>query len=243
MINKQSPVPIYYQLEEQLKNQIESGILQPGDPIWSEREFTERYEISRMTVRQAINNLVHSGLLYRIKGKGTFVTEPKLEQKLTGLTSFTEDMQSRGLTPSSSIIGFSIVPASQNIATELQLKEHAPVYEIKRIRLADGKPMALEKTYLSANLVVGLTEKIVQESLYQYVEGALQLIIESGTQEIEASSASKEEGKLLQVPFNSPLLCMKRKSFLSDGKVLEIVQSSYRADRYKFMVRLDRGLF
>ncbi|UFU00797.1 GntR family transcriptional regulator [Radiobacillus kanasensis] len=243
MVNKNSPVPIYYQLEEQIKTQIESGILQPGDMVMSERELTEKYEISRMTVRQAITNLVHSGYLYRVKGKGTFVTEPKLEQKLHGLTGFTEDMHTRGLTPSSKVISFSIIPAPLKLAKELELAEHDPIYEIKRIRLADGKPMALERTYLSANLVVGLTEDIVQQSLYQYVEGRIHLKMSSGTQEIEASTATKEEVKHLQVPTDSPLLLMRRKSFLEDGRVLEVVQSTYRADRYKFMIRLDRGSF
>ncbi len=97
MIDKNSPIPIYYQLELQIRQFIESEQLQPGDILPSEREFTEKYNISRMTVRQAINNLVSEGLLYRQKGKGTFIAEQKFEQDLSGLTSFSEDMKNPGL--------------------------------------------------------------------------------------------------------------------------------------------------
>src|SRR5699024_385163 len=97
MIDKNSPIPIYYQLEEHIKKLIQDGELTPGDMLPSEREYGERYSISRMTVRQAITNLVNGRILYRVKGKGTFVMEQKMEQDLQGLTSFTEDMKARGL--------------------------------------------------------------------------------------------------------------------------------------------------
>lgn len=96
MLDKQSPIPIYIQIEEQLKQQIQQGDFPVGTAIPSERELTERFDVSRMTVRQAITNLVNDGLLYREKGRGTFVASPKVEQPLNGLTSFTEDMVKRG---------------------------------------------------------------------------------------------------------------------------------------------------
>ncbi|GGE15840.1 hypothetical protein GCM10011571_16830 [Marinithermofilum abyssi] len=142
MIDKSSPVPIYYQLEEHIKSQIEKGELKPGDCLPSEREYSEKYGISRMTVRQAINNLVSDGYLIRQKGKGTFVSERKFEQKLSELTSFTEDMKARGLKPDSKLLQFEIIPSDDAIATQLSIKRHDPVYQIRRIRLADGVPMA-----------------------------------------------------------------------------------------------------
>lgn len=239
-IDKQSPIPIYHQLEEQIKKKIESGEYKPGEAIPSEREFAEELGISRMTVRQAITNLVNEQYLYRIKGKGTFIAEQKLEQKLTGLTSFTEDMLARGLTPSNSIIHFEIIPAKESLAKELEIPEYSPIYEIKRVRLAEGVPMALEKTYISANLVKGLTEKIVQASLYQYIEKELNLKIGKARQIMEASIANDEEIKLLEIDKHSPILLMKRVTHLENGKPFEIVKSSYRADRYKFMIDLER---
>src|SRR3954471_13942573 len=111
MINKNSPIPIYYQLEGYIKELIENGELQPGDVLPPEREYAEKYQISRMTVRQAFTQLVNEGYLYRLQGKGTFIAERKIEKPLQGITSFTEDMKARGLTPGSQLINFKIVPA------------------------------------------------------------------------------------------------------------------------------------
>ncbi|MDC3418569.1 GntR family transcriptional regulator [Aquibacillus salsiterrae] len=241
MIDKNSPVPIYHQLEEGIKQLIESGQLKPGDGLPSEREYADEYAISRMTVRQAIINLVNDRYLYRVKGKGTFVTEQKFEQNLKGLTSFTEDMKARGMKASSKLLNFEIIPANLKLAKQLNIKEHGPVYEIKRIRLAEEIPMALERTYISANLVQGLTKTIVQDSLYKYAEENLQLKIAGGQQIIEATIANKEEVRLLEVPENSPVMIMQRTSRLADNRVFEVVKSTYRADRYKFMIDLKRG--
>ncbi|QFT88641.1 HTH-type transcriptional repressor YvoA [Bacillus sp. THAF10] len=240
MINKTSPIPIYYQLESHLKEQIKAGLLLPGDTIPSEREFAEKYEISRMTVRQAINSLVNEGLLYRKKGSGTFVAEKKLEQPLQGLTSFTEDMKKRGLTPTSRLIHFEIVPASTFVAEELQIREYAPVYEIKRLRMADGEPMALETSYLSANLVKGLTEQDVNASIYAYIEEKLQLKISHADQSIESVKASLEDEKLLQMERQQPVLAIQRNTYLLNGTPLELVKSLYRGDRYKFHIQMNR---
>ena len=239
MINKQSPLPIYFQLEEQIKKQIEEGQFLPHAILPSEREYAEKYEISRMTVRQAINNLVHSGYLYRQKGKGTFVAEKKFEQQLNGLTSFTEDMKARGLTPGNKLVSFEIIPASRKTADELRISLHAPVYEIKRIRLADQMPMALETVYISANLVKGLTEQIIVQSLYQYVE-SLGFRIDHAVQTLESVMASESETEYLEIPNPSPILFVQRKTFLGDGTPLEYVKSAYRADRYKFTIEINR---
>src|SRR5699024_932590 len=133
MIDKNSPLPIYYQLSEQIKRLIQTEQLLPGDLLPSEREYAERHNISRMTVRQAISNLVTEGLLCRKKGKGTFVTEKKFEQNLQGLTSFSEDMQSRGYAPSNKLISFKLTQADQPIAKSLRLNAGEAVYEIKRV--------------------------------------------------------------------------------------------------------------
>jgi GntR family transcriptional regulator len=240
MINKNSPIPIYFQLVEQIKGCIETGELQPGDALPPEREYAEKYKISRMTVRQAFTQLVNEGYLYRLQGKGTFVAERKIEQPLQGLTSFTEDMKARGMEPGSELIHFEIVPASNQVATQLSISEYAPVYEIKRIRLADGVPMALETNYISANIVKGLTEQIVMQSLYAYIEGHLNLMIDYASQTIESSIASQNEAKLLKIKKGSPVMLIQRSTFLKDGTPVEFVKSVYRADRYKFMIQMKR---
>ncbi|SHN34593.1 GntR family transcriptional regulator [Gracilibacillus kekensis] len=240
MIDKQSPIPIYHQLEEQIKARIENGELLPGDLLPSEREYAEQLNISRMTVRQAITNLVNDRYLHRIKGKGTFITEKKFEQSLNGLTSFTEDMKSRGMEPSNKLINFEIIPAKLSLAEQLNIPEHTPVYEIKRVRLAEGIPMAFERTYISANLIKGVTDDIVKSSLYHYIESGLGLKLGRATQIFEATIANQEEIEFLEIPENSPVLFMKRLTKLENGSPFEVVKSSYRADRYKFMLDLER---
>lgn len=240
MIDKNSPIPIYHQLEKQIKQLIEKGDLKPGDMIPSEREYADKYKVSRMTIRQAIVNLVNERYLYRVKGKGTFIMEKKLEQSLQGLTSFSEDMKSRGMKASSKLISFEIIPADSKLADQLGIQEHGPVYEIKRIRLAEEEPMALERTYISANKVKGLTEEIVQQSLYKYIEEKLHLKIAKGTQEIEAVLVNGEEVECLKIPEHSPIMLIQRTTSLEDGTIFEVVKSSYRADRYKFMIELTR---
>jgi GntR family transcriptional regulator len=240
MINKNSPIPIYYQIEGNIKELIENGELRPGDSLPPEREYSEKYQISRMTVRQAFTQLVNEGYLYRLQGKGTFVAERKIEQPLQGLTSFTEDMKARGLEPGSQLIHFEIIPANRQIAGQLLIAEHGPVYEIKRIRMADSVPMAVETNYISANLVKGLTEQIVNKSLYAHIEGELNLRIDSASQIIESSIASQSEANYLNISIGSPVMLIQRNTFLKDNTPVEFVKSVYRADRYKFMIQMKR---
>lgn len=168
------------------------------------------------------------------------MAEKKLEQPLQGLTSFTEDMKKRGLTPTSRLIHFEIVPASTFVAEELQIREYAPVYEIKRLRMADGEPMALETSYLSANLVKGLTEQDVNASIYAYIEEKLQLKISHADRSIESVKASLEDEKLLQMERQQPVLAIQRNTYLLNGTPLELVKSLYRGDRYKFHIQMNR---
>lgn len=240
MVNKRSPVPIYYQLEEEIKNRIEKGELMPGDMIPSEREYAEQNGISRMTVRQAINDLVNDGFLYRQKGKGTFVARKKIEQPLQGLTSFTEDMRKRGMVPSSKLIRFGIVPAPKKIARQLEIEPDAPIYDIQRVRVADDVPMALETNAISANLVKGLTEEHARGSLYQTIEGKLAQRIDFARQVIESSTARESESEALDIQKDSPVLLIQRNTYLTDGTPLEVVKSVYRADRYKLMIDMHR---
>ncbi|MCD5325882.1 MULTISPECIES: phosphonate metabolism transcriptional regulator PhnF [Pontibacillus] len=234
MLDKRSPLPMYYQIEEHIKQQIQKGAFLPGEMIPSERELSETYDVSRMTVRQSITNMVNDGILYREKGRGTFVAEQKIEQTLQGMTSFTEDMKARGLVPSSRLLHFDVVPAQPEMAEKLGLQEEEELFLIQRIRFADGEPMAVETTFIPAKLVPGLSKDIVQGSLYEYMEAKHGYKIGRATQVIEATIVDQQEAELLQVPLSSPVLVIERNSFLTDGTPFEVVKSAYRADRYKF---------
>ncbi|WP_070121784.1 GntR family transcriptional regulator [Bacillus marinisedimentorum] len=240
MINKDSPLPIYYQLEEGIKELIENGTWKPGEMIPSERELSLKHGISRMTVRQAVNNLVGDGYLVRKRGKGTFVAVKKIEQALNGLTSFSEDMRSRGMEPGTKLLDFDIIPAPPRIREQLHLAEGEDVFEIKRVRMADNRPMALENMYISRNLLPGLREEILSGSIYEFIEKEKKMKISSGKQVLEASVARKAESEILGIKEGAPVLLIQRNSFLADGTPLEVVKSVYRADRYKFSMDLER---
>lgn len=241
MINKNSPMPMYYQIEEDLKQRMEVSEFTPGKMVPSERELSEYYDVSRMTVRQAVSNLVQEGFLYREKGKGTFVAEKKIEQPLQSMTSFTEDMKQRGMEASSKLIEFEIITAPTDILRKLSLPEESQVYKVQRIRYADQKPMAVETTFIPVELIPGLTKEIVQGSLYHFVEEKLNLSIKKATQIIEATIADDHLADHLQAPAQSAVLYIERHSMLADGSPFEVVKSAYRADRYKFISDIFRS--
>lgn len=240
LLKKNVPLPLYYQIEEYLKQKIEEKEFEVGKMIPSERELSERFEVSRMTVRQAVTNLVNAGVLYREKGKGTYVAEKKIEQPLKGLTSFTEDMKKRGMTSSSRLLAFDVIEAPGDIREKLELEEGDKVYGIQRIRMADEKPMAIETTFMPQKLLPDLTEDIVHGSIYHYVERDLGMAISQARQIIEARAADEGEADFLNISPQSPVLHIERKSFLAPCVPFEVVKSTYRADRYKFITDIDR---
>ncbi|MFT4416165.1 GntR family transcriptional regulator [Fredinandcohnia humi] len=241
MIKKSSPVPIYFQLEQSIKELIDKKELKPGEMIPSEREYAEKYEISRMTVRQALNNLVNEGYLQRERGKGTFVALRKFEKNVKGLTSFSEDMRSRGMEPATTVLDFSVKEADDTVALKLAIDEDTPVYQIKRLRLADQLPIAYEIFYMSTALVPGLTKETAEDSIYQYIEEEIGLHILSGTQELEATIADKEVSAALDIKVGEPVLYIQQITRIEKNQPLEFVKSYYRADRYKYKVEMVRN--
>ncbi|WP_138419535.1 GntR family transcriptional regulator [Aquibacillus sediminis] len=240
MLDKNSPLPIYYQLEQSIRTMIENGQLKPGELLPSEREYAEKYDISRMTVRQAINNLASEGLLVRQKGKGTFIAEQKIEQALQGITSFSEDMKARGLEPSTEIIHYQEEPAEIHIAEKLGINPDDPILEIYRIRLADHVPLAVETTFTPKAIVGNMTEQDFSESFYHYVEDTLGLTITHGDQEIESTLASPAEIEHLHLKKGDPVLLLHRLTYVSGKQPFEYVRTAYRADRYKYKIQLPR---
>ncbi|MCA1055665.1 GntR family transcriptional regulator [Rossellomorea aquimaris] len=240
MVNKKSPLPLYYQIEEHIKALIESGELKPGDVLPSERELAESFTISRMTVRQAITNLVNKNLLYRKKGSGTYVSHKKFEQSLHGLTSFSEDMRSRGLDPGNKLIHFELSSPTEELIDHFTLEEDDLVYKIKRIRLANGEPMAIETSYIPVKLLPGLSQKVLSSSLYRYAEEENGIKLGHATQSLEASAATEEDAKHLQLDAGDPVLFIQRETFLEDGAPFELVKSTYRGDKYKYKMNIER---
>lgn len=240
LLDKNSHIPIYVQIEEILKQRIYLEEYKIGENIPSERELSLQFDVSRMTVRQSITNLVNSGLLYREKGRGTYVANPKLEQPLMGLTSFTEDMKARGMEPSSKILRFEKIVPPMDIARDLLLEPGEEVFFVARIRSADSKPMAIERTYIPVKVYPELDEKKIMGSLYALIEAKFHQKIGNAIQQMEAALVSNEDSKYLQINNTAPVLIIKRTSFLADGIPFELVRSIYRADRYKFISEIKR---
>lgn len=240
MLDKQSAIPIYVQIEDYLKQQIAQDVYPVKSIIPSERELSELFGVSRMTVRQSLTNLVKEGLLYREKGRGTFVAEEKMEQPLNGLTSFTEDMKARGLSPGTKLVEFSQVRPDPQIRARLGLSSEALVYKVVRIRYADNTPMAIERSYLPVDLLPTLSEEALQGSLYAFIERQEKLVIGQATQRMEAALAKKEDAGYLQIAIPAAVVQIERVSTLDDGRTFEVVRSTYRSDRYKFISEIGR---
>lgn len=231
-------VPKYRQLQQVLEQMI--AMLQPGDPIPPERELEQRFGVSRMTVRQALHQLVLSGHLERMQGRGTFVARPKLEQVLA-LTSFSEEMLRRGLRPGGKMLSVRRVAADPLMAECLQLAPGAPLVELRRLRLADDEPMALETVYLSAERFPDLLQAdLTDRSLYRWLAERYGVELSHATQTIEATVLASEEARLLNVAPGTPAFRLERRSYDRTGQPIEFVRSLYRGDRYKLHARLER---
>ncbi|WLD91938.1 GntR family transcriptional regulator [Alkalihalobacillus sp. AL-G] len=241
MIDKYSSIPIYVQIERFLTDGIDEGKYQDGEAIPSERELSELFKVSRMTVRQAINNLVTKGKLLKEKGKGTFVSSPRLSYALKGLVSFTEDMKHRGLTPSTKLISFKqMEKVSSTILNQLKLTQKEAVFCLHRVRYANDEPMALERAYLPVKLFSNLSVDSARGSLYEFVRNQLNYEIHHATQKIEAGLSTEVESKYLSIQQNRPVLIVRRTTYLSTGNPFEYVETVFRGEKYSFSVDVFR---
>jgi GntR family transcriptional regulator len=227
---------------EQLQEILEGVIaaLQPGALLPSERLLAERYGVARATVTQAVEGLASRGLVYRVHGSGTFVAEPKFRQPLT-LTSFTEDMRARGMTPGSIVRSQAVVPASEVVARHLALVPGSPVVHLERVRTADGEPMALERTHLPAQRLPGLeSADLANASLYDLLERRWDVRVANADQWAGVVRLTIDEAALLQVDPDQPALLFQRLTRDPGGTPVEYVRSLYRGDRYEVHTRLER---
>ena len=214
--------------------------LQVGQAIPSERRLSSELGISRLTVRAALDDLVRDGYLERRHGSGTFVSEPKIAQQLT-LTSFSEDMRRRGMVAGSRTIELREIHAGAAVGRALKISPDARVMLIRRLRLADGEPMALETLHVPAAVVPGLTREVLENSsFYDLLEREYGVVIANGTQTIEPTVTNEEESDLLGVPLHSPAFLFERTSRSDDGETVEFVRSLYRGDRYRLVAELSQ---
>lgn len=231
--------PKYEELREALISTIRHE-LTPHAPLPSERELMRAYGMSRDTVRTAIGGLIDEGLAYRIQGSGTYVAETIKVSKSLRLSSFSEDMRDRGLRPSTKVLEAVEVPADARIARDLGISPGEAVILIHRVRLADGQPMALERTYLPSSRVPGLLEHDIAGSLYDVLESVYSIRLQRALQQIRGTVLRVDEAALLEVPAHSPALHVSRLSVDRWGAPVESSETIYRADRYTFTMTITR---
>lgn len=235
-LSGESGEPLYRQLEDAIKQAIATAQLKRNAVIPSERTLCDALGISRVTVRKAIDGLVSDGLLDRRQGAKTVVSS-RLEKSLATMTSFSEDMRSRGLEPGCVWISREISRPSPAEMMALGISGSEKVVRLRRLRTADDTPIAIEIATLPARFVPD--PQAVKESLYEYLEttGALPV---RALQRMQAKPATDEERQLLATPEDTSLLVMERRCFLADGQIVEFTQTKYRGDVYDFVIELMR---
>jgi len=239
-INKNIPIPAYYQLIEIIREKIETDEFKIGQKIPSENKLSELYQISRMTVRQAIKELVGEGLLYREKGRGTFVCKPKINYGfIQKLTTLYDDMLEKGYTMRTKILKQEIKPASKAIAKKLNIEENEKIIYILRVRYIENEPIVSVINYIPYRLCPDLiNEDLENKSLYQILAKKYGLVAYKERVSLEPIVASKYDSRLLNIKENAPVHLIKNIIYTKENIIMDYFESHFRGDKGKFVVEL-----
>ncbi len=237
-INREIPIPLYYQIAQHLRGDIRERGLQPGALLGPEEEIQRNFQVSRATARKALQELVEEGLVTRITGKGTYVTKPRLAVQLPALLSFSAEMKRLGMAPGARVIEAAFAAPDEEVALNLALEEESQVLRIERIRYGDETPLAHTIDYLP--LWVGLQPGMdFTGSLYELLDAA-GIPPEESVHRIEAACADPVLAVYLDVPPGSPILRAHDIAFDANGRPLIFGIDEWRGDRYSYQVRLKR---
>ena len=226
--------PIYIQIHNDIKRAIEAGKWAVGDRIPSERELSRNFDVSRMTLRQAIQTLVDEGFVERQVGAGTYVANQKVQEKMSGVTSFTDLMLTQGKQPTSKTISYHVMNPSLSEAEKLKLNEDDQVLRMERIRYGDDVPICFEVATVPEKLVDGLSKKEVTSSLYRALEDKKQLSPGKAQQTVSAMSASERIAEYLSIKRGDAILRLRQVTYLQDGTPFEYVRTQYVGERFEF---------
>jgi GntR family transcriptional regulator len=241
-INKQSRIPYYFQLAEALRQQIRDAAADGSlVALPSENELAEKHRISRATVRHAFDLLEREGLIYKARGKGTFVARARAKYELTSLVPTTEDILRRGWKPGTQVISLRRLNSPTTIAAELEIAEGDEVFELHRLRTADGEPICLQWSYIPARLCPDLLEQDLSASLTQILEEHYGIRLWTARSTLQARLVQLAEAKLLRIPKNSPVIYIEQITFSLEGHIVEFLKTVWRSDRYDFVVNLSRS--
>lgn len=240
-VDKTSPIPLYYQLAEQIRERIDAGQLPPGAQLPSERELGEEMGISRMTARQAVTYLVRQGRLLSKPGIGTFVAEPKLTHGTWHLLGFTEEMLRQGQAAASRVLEQTRLLVPKAVAQRLTLQPDDDVTMIVRLRYSNKLPLLLETVYVPQRLAPGLErEDLSQASLYARLEQQYNLRLDHARQTLEAITANTHEAELFGIAPGSLMLLLEGVTYTREGQPAEYFKAVYRNDKFKFELESRR---
>lgn len=242
VLDKGLPAPLYHQLQVVLKTEIESGRWQPDEQLPTESKLAERFRVSKITVRQALQALAEQGYIRREQGRGTFVSRRKFDEGPRELTSFTEEMRRHNLQAASHVLIQSITPAHGRVLEALGLAEQDPVFLLRRLRMANGEPMGVQTAHIPASLVPGLErENLENVSLYETLQTRFGLYPSTARETYFASLADPPFAELLKIAVGAPVYSVERVTLMPNEKPFEFVQSVMRGDRYSIVLDLVKS--
>jgi GntR family transcriptional regulator len=240
-INKEDPEPAYLQIAGAIKDLLRSGKIPPGTAMPAERVLAQLFRVSRMTMRQANDLLEREGLIDRQSGRGTFAVQNRIIKQEQETRGFSEEIRRRGGTPSSRLVSFKTIEATAATAEYFCVAPGAAMYDIQRVRLANDVPIALESVQIPASMCPHLERfNLVDHSLYRILEENYGIELARSEEEISAIQPSALHRKLLDLPRKVAVLLVRRKTFTSDGRPLELATTAYRGDMYTAMVNSKR---
>lgn len=230
---KEGAPPLYMQLYEIIKSQIDGGVFQVNDIIPTEAEYQSEYGISRITVRQAIMRLAGEGYVKRVKGKGTVVLSQKITEPLPQLKSFTTEMKGKGIFTSTRFASIQLVAPAGEAASQLNLTDNEKAIRLQRLKCIDTIPVVYFETYLKNNERIELNNERYYGSLYAYL-AEKDIIMSRAIQRISACVADKKLAESLQTKIGAPILILKRQAFDQQGNAVEFTIGYYAAERYEY---------
>jgi GntR family transcriptional regulator len=234
------PTPLYYQIKQIFDEKIKSGEWKTGQLIPSETELIQKYNVSRTTIREGINALVNEGKLIKKQGKGTIVCSTKMEEILGKLTGFAEEMLAKGIQPRAQLLIAEQITSPDYIADKLFSGEKSKVLYIKRIRLGNNEPIAIERSYWPLEIGKLFADKDLETiAFYTELENN-GIFLKEADEIIAATNASREDAELLGIKVKDPLLRMERVTFSTSGHPIEFACTDYRSDKYIYRVHLTR---
>ena len=240
-IDKDAPLPLYHQVRMALLTLIEDGGLQEGSLFPTEREIGQKLQVSRITVRRAIDELVREGYLVAQQGKGTFVTQPKIDRRMTEMQSFSEQMSEEGHRPGSQLLSLRHEKATGHVASLLKIESNEWIWVVERLRYADDEPICISVTYLNLPLDVTLTPaELQQETSLWAILDKKGVRLTRSQETVQAVGAGEREAELLNTELGAPLLLVEGVVCTADNTPIEYHEMFNRGDRYKYSIQTTR---